>query len=89
MRNPNGFGTVVKLSGNRRNPYAVRKTVGWNGKGHPIYRAIGYAATRQEGLMMLANTTATPTTLIYIKLQSRKFTGSGLNAISLKCQNHR
>lgn len=60
MRNPNGFGTVVKLSGNRRNPYAVRKTVGWNGKGHPIYRAIGYAATRQEGLMMLAEYNRNP-----------------------------
>lgn len=54
MKNPNGFGTVVRLSGNRRKPYAVRKTIGWNDKGYPIQKAIGYAATREEGLIMLA-----------------------------------
>ncbi len=54
MKNPNGYGSVVKLSGNRRNPFAVRKTVGWNEKGHPIYLTIGYAPTREEGNIMLA-----------------------------------
>ena len=54
MKNPNGYGTVVKLSGNRRKPYAVRKTVGFNEKGHPIYLPIGYAKTREEGMEMLA-----------------------------------
>ena len=54
MKNPNGYGTVVKLSGNRRKPYAVRKTVGFNEKGHPIYLPIGYAETREEGMEMLA-----------------------------------
>ena len=24
MRNPNGYGSIVKLSGNRRNPYMVK-----------------------------------------------------------------
>ena len=37
MKNPNGYGSVVKLSGNRRNPFAVRKTIGFNEKAHPIY----------------------------------------------------
>lgn len=55
MRNPNGYGSVVKLSGNRRNPYMVRKTDGYNEKGHPKYVAIGYTRTREEGLYMLAN----------------------------------
>lgn len=54
MKNPNGYGTVVKLSGNRRNPFAVRKTIGWNEKGHPIYLSIGYVATREEGNILLA-----------------------------------
>lgn len=54
MKNPNGFGTVVKLSGNRRNPYAVRKTNGFNEKGHPIYVNIGYAPTKEAGMIMLA-----------------------------------
>mgnify|MGYP000643140152 FL=1 len=30
MKLANGVGTVYKLSGNRRNPYIVRKTVGWD-----------------------------------------------------------
>lgn len=54
MKNPNGYGTVVKLSGNRRKPYAVRKTIGFNKKGHPIYQPIGYTETREEGMEMLA-----------------------------------
>lgn len=54
MKNPNGYGTVVKLSGHRRKPYAVRKTIGFNDKGYPIYQSIGYATTRQEGMEMLA-----------------------------------
>lgn len=55
MKNPNGFGTVAKLSGTRRRPFIVKKTVGWNDKGYPIYDIIGYAATREEGLMMLSD----------------------------------
>ena len=48
MKNPNGYGTVTKLSGNRRRPYIVKE--GTSGKQKPI----GYAATREEGLIMLA-----------------------------------
>ena len=29
MRLPNGYGSIVKVSGRRRKPYRVRKTVGW------------------------------------------------------------
>ena len=60
MKNPNGYGTVVKLSGNRRNPFAVRKTMGWNDKGHPIYLPIGYAASRENGMIMLAEYNKSP-----------------------------
>jgi len=54
MRNPNGYGSVVKLSGNRRRPFHVRKTVGFNEKGHPIYQTLDYVATREEGMILLA-----------------------------------
>ena len=54
MKHPNGYGSVVKLSGNRRNPFTVRKTLGWNGKGHPVYKTIGYYPTREEALIALA-----------------------------------
>lgn len=55
MRTPNGFGTVARLSGNRRRPFIIKKTIGWNDKGQPIYSIIGYAATREEGLMILSD----------------------------------
>ena len=54
MRNPNGYGTVAKLSGNRRRPFIVKKVIGWNDKGHPIYEIIGYTETREAGNMLLA-----------------------------------
>lgn len=60
MKNPNGYGTVVKLSGKRRNPFAVRKTAGFNEKGHPIYINIGYAPTREAGMIMLAEYNKSP-----------------------------
>lgn len=33
MKNPNGFGSVHKLSGNRRNPWRFIKTIGWDEEG--------------------------------------------------------
>ena len=54
MRLPNGYGTVARLSGKRRRPYIVKKTVGFNDKHHPIIEIIGYATTREEGLELLA-----------------------------------
>lgn len=54
MKHPNGYGTVAKLSGNRRNPFVVRKTKGWDDKGYPIYDVIGYYPTREAGLIALA-----------------------------------
>lgn len=55
MRNPNGYGTVVKLSGNRRNPYAIRKTVGYADNGKALYKYIGYYPNRKEAMLALAD----------------------------------
>lgn len=54
MKNPNGYGTVAKLSGNRRKPYIIKKTIGWKENGQPVYDIIGYAETREEGNILLA-----------------------------------
>ena len=54
IRNPNGYGTVAKLSGKRRRPYIVKKVIGWNDKGFPIYDIVGYTETREAGNMLLA-----------------------------------
>jgi len=50
MRRPNGSGTVFKLSGNRRRPWAARKTVGWKSNGQPIYAFVGYYENRKDAL---------------------------------------
>lgn len=48
IKNPNHYGTVTKLSGNRRKPYIVKEGISG------LQKPIGYAATREEGLIMLA-----------------------------------
>ena len=50
MKLPNGFGSIVKLSGNRRKPYAVRR--------HGKYLA--YFATHDEALIYLADVNKQP-----------------------------
>ncbi len=54
MKNPNHFGTVTKLSGNRRNPYVVKE--GKTGR----QKIIGYAPTREDGLLILAQYNKNP-----------------------------
>lgn len=68
MKNPNGYGSVVKLSGNRRKPFWVRKTTGWNEKGHPIYETIGYCTSREEGNILLAEYNKNPWDVDRIKI---------------------
>lgn len=57
MRRPNGFGTIVKLSGKRRKPYCVRITEKWedqpDGKKKQIYKAIGYFPSKKEAQAFL------------------------------------
>lgn len=63
MKNPNGLGTVIKLSGKRRKPYAAVITVGWiqyyddNGfpKGSPKQKRkyLGYYEKRYDALLAL------------------------------------
>lgn len=54
MRNPNGYGSVYKLSGKRRKPFAVRITAGWDDNGKQIFKFIGYYEKRQDALNALA-----------------------------------
>lgn len=60
MRNPNGYGSIVKMSGKRRKPYGVRITVGRKDNGRQIYKYIGYYATRPEAMIALAEFNKTP-----------------------------
>ncbi len=58
MRNPNGYGGISRLPGNRRRPYRARVTVGWVPReccpDLQKYMTIGYYATRGEAIMALA-----------------------------------
>ena len=57
MKMPNGYGSIVKLSGNRRRPFMVRITTARtieNGKYRQIRKVIGYYPTRKEALSALA-----------------------------------
>lgn len=53
MRLPNGYGSVHKLSGNRRKPYRARVTVGWSDY-KQIFKTIGCFETREDGIIALA-----------------------------------
>lgn len=65
MRNPNGFGSVAKMTGNRRRPWRVRITVGWEineatGREKQISKTIGYFATKKEAMLALAEYNQNP-----------------------------
>lgn len=53
MKNPNGYGSVYKLSGNRRRPWVARITNGWK-DGKQLYTTLGYFASRKEANIALA-----------------------------------
>ena len=55
MRLPNGYGTVYKLSGNRRRPFVAAVPVGIDEKGKVIQEPLGYFAKKAEGLAALAD----------------------------------
>lgn len=60
MRNPNGYGGIKKLSGNRRKPYAACITKEWTDDGKQVLKYIGYYATRKEAVQALAEYNADP-----------------------------
>ncbi|MGN0162786.1 MAG: tyrosine-type recombinase/integrase [Candidatus Ornithomonoglobus sp.] len=81
MRLPNGFGSVYKLSGNRRKPYVAQKTIGYDENSKRQYKIIGYYETKEEGLIALSAYNANPYTItsdvtfaeVYKKWSERKY----------------
>jgi integrase len=72
MKHPNGYGSVFKLRGHRRRPYCARKTDGYDEKGYPIYKFIGYYAKREEALMALAEYNRNPYDINLAKITMRQ-----------------
>ena len=60
MRLPNGYGSVIKLGGRRRKPWAVRVTDGFIEK-KQVYRYLAYYETKTEAMSRLANEQICPT----------------------------
>lgn len=63
MRAPNSFGSIKKLSGKRRRPYAFIITCGWeivDGKKRQKQRVVSYHATRQEAMIARAEYNKSP-----------------------------
>lgn len=57
MRFPNSYGSVIKLSGKRRKPYAVRITVGIkmvNNRARQDYKYLGYFEKKSDAVTYLA-----------------------------------
>lgn len=65
MRLPNGNGSVYKVGKNRRRPYIVVKTIGWDinedtGKLEQKRIILGYAKSKIDGIKMLADFNESP-----------------------------
>ena len=64
MKNPNGYGSVYKLTDKRRRkPWVVRVTDSWNivdGKLKRKYKYIGYYETRKEAMQALSEYNVNP-----------------------------
>lgn len=76
MRRPNGTGSVIKLSGKRRNPYTARicvgKTISKNGNIRPNYKYLGYFSTAKDAQEYLDRYNGTDQAIQKIILTSKK-----------------
>lgn len=63
MRNPNNYGTIKKLSGNRRRPWMVGVNPKINDKGTYTYEILGYFEERADAMIALAEYNKNPVDL--------------------------
>lgn len=63
MKRANGTGTICKLAGNRRRPYAVKITTGYTETGKLQYKYLSYHRTRTEAEKALNRYVEDPFTL--------------------------
>lgn len=60
MRLPNGYGSIIKNKGNRRKPYQVRITRGWDDDGKQLYSTLGWFEKREEAIIALSEYNSSP-----------------------------
>lgn len=91
MKNPNGYGSIFKLSGKRRKPFCVRVACKYTFDGNKAVEhrpVLGYYATRSEALQALAEYNKTPYDIsnkstfadIYALWYAEKSKSVGINA---------
>lgn len=69
MRRANGDGTIIKLSGNRRRPYAIRRVIGWREDGGRIIKYVSYHKTYREAEQALNRYNEDPYTISKITFE--------------------
>lgn len=67
-RFPNGYGSITKLSGNRRRPYMVKVNTKLDERGYPTFDILGYFEDEKEALIALAEYNKNPYDLASDKL---------------------
>lgn len=86
MKNPNGYGSVVKLSGKRRRPFEVRVNTRMDERYYPVYDVLERFPTREEALIALAEYNKNPYSIsdremtfsqLYEKFYKNKYELSG------------
>lgn len=86
LKNPNGYGSVVKLSGNRRKPFEVRVNTHMDERYYPVYDVLGRFSSREEALIALAEYHRNPYSIsdreitfseLYKKFYKNKYEYSG------------
>lgn len=91
LKNPNGYGSVIKLSGRRRRPWAVRVTDGFEGKKQK-YRYIGYYETLTAAREALAKEQIFPTSpkanITFAELYSEWLDTPAFKGISKQTQDN-
>ena len=60
MRMPSGYGSIIKLKGNRRRPYQVRLTKGFTDEGKQIYMYLGYFEKKEQAMIALSEYQSSP-----------------------------
>lgn len=77
MRNPNGYGSISKLSGSRRRPWIVRITTGYETdfdlkRTKQVQQVLGYYPTKKEAIRALADYNNNPFDLENAKITFRQ-----------------
>lgn len=60
MRMPSGYGSIIKLKGNRRKPFQVRVTRGWTDEGKQAFVYLGYFEKKDDAINALSEYNSSP-----------------------------